>query len=391
MKITKIINALAIVSLLLVGCDNRPIKQYTLEGELTGIPDSTVITLNPVLHEKTEPLAEILVINGKFSYKDTINEPRAIRVKFQDGSGSKYIMLEHTDIKLSGKIDMKEQNGYKSYDWSNVSVTGSPLSNKYHELLYSKRYVDSIYRENRKHFSSLNNEMKEAYEKKDNKLAEKIKASEKYKELERTDSIFFETVKTTYNKLYMDNKDTFWGPLMLISNTVYLTSEFKDIYESFSQEAKDSYYGCKVREELYPAGKEGEKVPNFSVTDNNGKSISLTELCKDKKYILIDFWASWCNPCRKEIPNLKKLYAKYAKKGFQIISISIDKKETDWLKALKEENLTWPNFLDNGDVATSYKVKMIPSMYLIDTNGIMIGENLRGESLNEKLSQLLGK
>ena len=117
----------------------------------------------------------------------------------------------------------------------------------------------------------------------------------------------------------------------------------------------------------------------------------MAELCKDKKYILIDFWASWCNPCRKEIPNLKKLYAEYADKGFQIISISIDKKKADWEKALKEEQLPWPNYLDNGDIAATYKVKMIPTMYLIDTNGIMVGENLRGEALSEKLSQLMGK
>ena len=82
---------------------------------------------------------------------------------------------------------------------------------------------------------------------------------------------------------------------------------------------------------------------------------------------------------------------KYADKGFQIISISIDKKKADWEKALQEEQLSWPNYLDNGDVAVIYKVKMIPTMYLINTNGIMVGENLRGEALAEKIEQLLGK
>ena len=175
---------------------------------------------------------------------------------------------------------------------------------------------------------------------------------------------------------------------MLISLTSYLTDDQKATYEAFSQEAKDSRYGRMVRDELYPAGKEGSKVPDFTVTDAEGKAITLAELCKGQKYILIDFWASWCNPCRKEIPNLKKIYAEYATKGFQIISISIDKKKADWEKALKEEQLVWPNFLDNGDVAATYKVKMIPTMYLIDANGILVAENLRGEALAEKLKEL---
>ena len=175
---------------------------------------------------------------------------------------------------------------------------------------------------------------------------------------------------------------------MLISLTSYLTEDQKTTYEAFSQEAKDSYYGRKVKEELYPAGKVGTKVPGFTVTDNDGKEVTLEELCQGQKYVLIDFWASWCNPCRKEIPNLKKLYEKYADKGFQIISISIDKKKADWEKALKEEQLPWPNYLDNGDVAVIYKVKMIPTIYLIDSNGIMVGENLRGETLVQKLAEL---
>ena len=103
---------------------------------------------------------------------------------------------------------------------------------------------------------------------------------------------------------------------------------------------------------------------------------------------MIDFWASWCNPCRKEIPNLKKLYAQYSGKGFEIVSISIDQKKADWEKALKEEGLPWPNFLDETGVAALYKVKFVPTMYLINADGVMVGENLRGEDLAEKLKEL---
>jgi thiol-disulfide isomerase/thioredoxin len=186
----------------------------------------------------------------------------------------------------------------------------------------------------------------------------------------------------------MDNKDTFWGPLLMVSLMSYLTDGQKPWYEALSPEAKGSYYGRKVKEELYPAGKVGSKVPDFTVKDQDGKSVTLAELCNGGKYILIDFWASWCNPCRKEIPNLKKLYAGYADKGLRIISISIDKKEADWLKALKEEQLSWPNFRDTEGIADLYKVKLIPTMYLINAEGVMVGENLRGTALAEKLAEL---
>lgn len=124
------------------------------------------------------------------------------------------------------------------------------------------------------------------------------------------------------------------------------------------------------------------------MTASNGEQTSLKELSANKKYILIDFWASWCKPCRKEIPNLKKLYELYAAKGFQIISISIDKKEKEWQKALDEEQLSWPNFLDNGEVASLYKVKFIPTMYLIDEQGTIVCDNLKGEELSNKLAEL---
>ena len=106
------------------------------------------------------------------------------------------------------------------------------------------------------------------------------------------------------------------------------------------------------------------------------------------KFVLIDFWASWCNPCRKEIPNLKNLYKLYGDKGFQIVSISIDKKKAEWEKALEEEQLPWPNFLDETGVADLYKVRFVPTMYLIDAQGTLVGENLHGQALADKLKEL---
>ena len=369
--------AAAIAALTLVGCSEQPTNQYTITGNLQGIADSTILVLDPVSHEAEKPMAEFMVIDGKFTITDTISEPRAVWLKLKDGyEGSISLMLEPGQIKVDGSL-------------RDATVTGSALTEKYQSLLATRDALDEIYIANKKRFEPIQEAVEEARKNKDQKKVKELLQSDEYQAMLKADKEFFDNVDATYDKLFMDNKDSFWGPLMMISLTSYFTDDMKKTYEALSQEAKDSYYGKKVKDELYPAGKEGTKVPEFTVTDNNGKSVTLAELCQGKKYILIDFWASWCNPCRKEIPNLKKIYKEYADKGFQIISISIDKKKADWEKALKEENLEWPNFLDNGDVAIAYKVKMIPTMYLIDTNGVMVGEDLRGEALAEKLGQLL--
>ena len=374
---TTMMGAAAIAALALVGCSEQPTNQYTITGNLQGIADSTILVLDPVSHEAEKPMAEFMVIDGKFTITDTISEPRAVWLKLKDGyEGSISLMLEPGQIKVDGSL-------------RDATVTGSALTEKYQSLLATRDALDEIYIANKKRFEPIQEAVEEARKNKDQKKVKELMQSDEYQAMLKADKEFFDNVDATYDKLFMDNKDSFWGPLMMISLTSYFTDDMKKTYEALSQEAKDSYYGKKVKDELYPAGKEGTKVPEFTVTDNNGKSITLAELCQGKKYILIDFWASWCNPCRKEIPNLKKLYKEYADKGFQIISISIDKKKADWEKALKEENLEWPNFLDNGDVAIAYKVKMIPTMYLIDTNGVMVGEDLRGEALAEKIGQLL--
>ena len=374
---TTMMGAAAMAALALVGCSEQPTNQYTITGNLQGIADSTILVLDPVSHEAEKPMAEFMVVDGKFTITDTISEPRAVWLKLKDGyEGSISLMLEPGQIKVDGSL-------------RDATVTGSALTEKYQSLLATRDALDEIYIANKKRFEPIQEAVEEARKNKDQKKVKELLQSDEYQAMLKADKEFFDNVDATYDKLFMDNKDSFWGPLMMISLTSYFTDDMKKTYEALSQEAKDSYYGKKVKDELYPAGKEGTKVPDFTVTDNAGKSVTLAELCQGKKYILIDFWASWCNPCRKEIPNLKKLYKEYADKGFQIISISIDKKKADWEKALKEENLEWPNFLDNGDVAIAYKVKMIPTMYLIDTNGVMVGEDLRGEALAEKIGQLL--
>lgn len=136
----------------------------------------------------------------------------------------------------------------------------------------------------------------------------------------------------------------------------------------------------------------GKKAPDFTAQTPEGKSISLSG--QQGKYLLVDFWAAWCGPCRRENPNLVKAYQKYHDKGFDILGVSLDKSKADWVKAIKDDHLNWTQVSDlsywNSAPAKLYGVRAIPANVLIDPKGTIIARNLRGEDLDKKLEELLG-
>lgn len=361
---------------------------FGIEGAVKGLADGTCLQLVPVSHVKSSPLAETTVKGGAFTFSGKVDAPFAVAMIVKDGVGSLPLVLDGSAVKIQGEIRTETTPSYTVYDFSQVTVSGSPLSDKYRDILKVRDELDVIYKANNEKYRSVREAFGQAYARKDQALMDSLKATPEYKASAQADSLFFARVEKDYYDAVMRNKDSFWGPLTMISLFSYLTEEQAGWYNALSQEAKDSYYGKLVKNEIWPPKQEGKKVPGFTVKDQNGKSVSLDELCQGKKYILIDFWASWCNPCRKEIPNLKNLYAEYAGKGFQIVSISIDKKRADWEKALKEEQLAWPNFLDTEGIAGIYNVRFVPTMYLIDADKTVVGENLRGEALAGKLAEL---
>jgi peroxiredoxin len=136
----------------------------------------------------------------------------------------------------------------------------------------------------------------------------------------------------------------------------------------------------------------GKQAVDFTANDPTGKSVKLSD--HFGKYLLIDFWAAWCGPCRKENPNLVKAYQAYKDKGFAILGVSLDKNKESWLKAIEKDGLTWTQVSDlkywHSEPASLYGVRAIPANFLLDTQGKIIGRNLRGEVLLKKLEELLG-
>ena len=135
----------------------------------------------------------------------------------------------------------------------------------------------------------------------------------------------------------------------------------------------------------------GAVAPNFTQNDVNGKPVSLNDY--KGKYVLIEFWASWCSPCRAESPNLIKQYAAYKDKGFEILGVSVDSDKAKWLEAIKKDGLTWTQVSDlkgwETEVRKVYGISGVPANFLVNPEGKIVGAHLTGEKLNKKLSELL--
>ncbi|MBD0368365.1 MAG: TlpA family protein disulfide reductase, partial [Flavisolibacter sp.] len=157
---------------------------------------------------------------------------------------------------------------------------------------------------------------------------------------------------------------------------------------------RNSSLGKAVAENIAfnKVGAVGTEALNFTQNDVNGQPVSLSSF--RGKYVLIDFWASWCKPCRMENPNVVKAYQKFSNKNFTILGVSLDQEKEPWIKAIEKDKLSWTQVSDlkfwSNEVAVLYHVQGIPQNFLVDPNGKIVAKNLRGQELEAKLCELLG-
>jgi peroxiredoxin len=169
-------------------------------------------------------------------------------------------------------------------------------------------------------------------------------------------------------------------------------AELDSIASKFPVEISKSEYVIKVKEIAEGMKKTaiGAVAPDFTMNDPAGKPVQLSSL--RGKVVMIDFWASWCKPCRQENPNVVKLYQKYNAKGFEIIGVSLDRGKEEWVQAIKDDQLSWIHVSDlqfwQNAAAQLYSVNSIPQSYLLDKEGKIIAKGLRGDQLAAKLNEL---
>ncbi len=205
--------------------------------------------------------------------------------------------------------------------------------------------------------------------------------------------------KATLKMFILANPDSYLSLLALrsVGGPSPDPVELGELYGTLSQNLKDTETGKMLKQSIDELSSTaiGVAAPDFTEADVNGQPVKLSSF--KGKYVLIDFWASWCGPCRQENPNVVKTYNKYKNKNFTIIGVSLDREsgKEDWINAIKNDGLVWTQVSDlkfwQNEVALLYKITAIPSNFLIDPSGKIVAKNLRGVDLDKKLGELLEK
>lgn len=217
------------------------------------------------------------------------------------------------------------------------------------------------------------------------------------KEIEKEFINLYPKVQNDIKEYILENKNVLMSAFIVTcfdQEFAKYISLYESVRDALIKEYPNDPYVKNIDERLKKSLFEGSLAPDIVMDSPDGKKLKLSDL--RGKVVLIDFWASWCGPCRRENPNVVKLYEKYKDKGFEIFSVSLDKDKTAWIKAIKDDNLKWTNHVSDlkywsSEAAKLYGVSSIPSIVLIDKEGRVIAKNLRGRDLELKMKEIFGE
>ena len=203
-----------------------------------------------------------------------------------------------------------------------------------------------------------------------------------------------ERLVRTIDYAYANNKSIVSAYLIMTNNYYLELAELDTITSNFDNSIKQTKYVELLLDRISNLYKVsiGSSFTDFTLNDTTGNPIALSSLI-DENYLLIDFWASWCGPCRRENPNIVAVYNDYNSKGFDIIGVSLDTDKNNWIKAIEKDSLTWSHVSDlqgwNSAAGKLYAVNAIPHSVILNENGMIVAKNLRGEELRDKIAALL--
>jgi peroxiredoxin len=342
---------------------------FLITGKIVGLDSGWVYLLHNGADQYTDSAK---IDSGFFSFKGKATGPEFCLLGITNNGHTEYrlgFFLENAQINITGIKDSV----------SKAAVTGSATQIEYKNFLESRKPLDEEQEKLEKLYDIAN-------AKKDTRLTDSLK------------KVFdeFEKRQKDFVKEYVKQHPTSYvGAMQVFQNFSYNPDapELEAVYNLFDTTTQNSYYGKKLKSVLDIAKKTaiGKAAPEFAQNDINGKPVSLSSY--KGKVVLVDFWASWCGPCRAENPNVVKAYQKYHPKGFDILGVSLDEKKDKWQDAIKKDNLSWTHVSDlkgwKNSAAELYGVEGIPMNFLLDKDGNIIGKGLRGEDLEKKLDELL--
>jgi len=342
---------------------------YTLTGKIEGLPDGWVW----LYHSQTDKdMDSGRVKNGSFVIKGHSSAPEHCLLGIQGKEGKEFRLgfwLQAGELNLIGKKD----------SIAKAVITGSPTQDESVQFQAGQKDLDAI-----------ESQLDRSYD--------QARAKNDKHQLDSLENVFTDLDKK--RRQYVKDYAAAHPASYVTAYAIYATfvfnpqaSELRPLYKGLDPAIQSSYFGQQVKASLDAAELTdiGQPAPAFVQNDPDGKPVSLASF--KGKYVLLDFWASWCGPCRAENPNVVAAYQKYAPKGFTILGVSLDNNKDKWLAAVKKDQLAWTQVSDlkgwQNKAADLYGIKGIPMNYLLDRDGKIIAKSLRGEDLEKKLGELM--
>lgn len=380
-------------SAVLVSCSKVGKDEYIITGTANGIENGKTIILqtqDPSGMGGLINLDTVKVENGKFEIKGKVTEPSFHVLQLEAANQPIPFILESGEINIEINKDSIQ----------NTKISGTYNNDEYVKFNEEMKVVQKKLMD----FQKVNTpKMNQAQQTKDTATINSLMAE--YQKLQQE-------VGDKSKEKYISYSET--HPKSLISALIVQSmlgdptvdiKKVEKIYNSFEDDLKNTKPGKLIKEKLTtaktgipgapaaPAAPSAKWRTDFSAPNPEGKVISLKESLG--KVTIVDFWASWCGPCRKENPNVVAIYKEFHSKGLNIIGVSLDQDKNKWKEAIAKDNLTWTHVSNlkgwEDPIATQYKVDAIPATFILDASGKVIARDLRGEELKAKIKELLAK
>jgi peroxiredoxin len=314
---------------------------------------------------------------GTFRLQGKVETPDLMFIDFPDGSEIE-VFVENAIITVKGD------------NVQNAVIAGSRSNDEYATYKVRRDSIERAFSSQQAEYDSVLSKYNEA-----RKAGDETETRALYDHLAKIEAIPEARMKE-YNLSFVKNHgSSFVAPLVLWNEVAWSMDapEMEPLVKGFDTSIQKSGYIALLKERIETLKKVaiGIPAPDFTMSDTLGEPQKLSSFFG--KVLLVDFWASWCGPCRRENPNIVTAYKQFSLKGFDILGVSLDKNKTRWIKAIGDDKLSWHQLSDlqgwNNAVAKQYGIRSIPSNLLLDKNGIIIGKNLLGDDLTNKLKELL--